>query len=248
MENATEALIIAFAVMVFVIALSTTMMVNGQAKETADYVFYATDKTNFRDEYEEKKANYRIVGMETIVPTIYRQFKENFNVIILDKTGDNQYKKVAVYNTYEEGQLMNKTKAKIKEQGYEPRYSKVVWMGSNDEDGRKRVDLDLKGHWSPNLTLSEKKKYLINGQDYMPQTQYEEDYVKQTDWLKLDDGLLDYLSGKGFEEHYLEQRFSGKEISSPEKEYSLELVKGNTKMWIVYIHTNEADDIIKGTA
>jgi hypothetical protein len=121
------------------------MMVMGQAKEAADHVFYYTDKTNFREYYGEKNENYRIVGMETIVPTIYRQFKENFNVVILsEKNG--KYRKVAVYNSFEEGQLMNKTQDKIKnDENYKPRYSKVVWMGSNDEDGRRRVDLDLKG-------------------------------------------------------------------------------------------------------
>jgi hypothetical protein len=76
--------------------------------------------------------------------------------------------------------------------------------------------------------------YKINGQDYIPQTQYTDS--NNPDWVKEDKGLLEWLKGKEFEEHYLEQRFSGKEISSPEKEYSLELVKGNSKMWIIYIY------------
>lgn len=143
MENAAEALIIAFAVAVFVIALSSSMMVMGQAKETADHVFYANDKTNFYEYIDENAKDVRVVGMEAIIPTIYRQFKENFNVIILDKD-DN---KVAVYNSFEEGQLMNLTDTKIKDatykmnnktyQKYDSRFNKVIWMGSNDEDGKK---------------------------------------------------------------------------------------------------------------
>lgn len=168
MENATEALIIAFAVIVFVIALSSSMMVMGQAKETADYVFYANDKTNFREDIDVKSADVRIVGMDAIIPTIYRQFKENFNVIILDKDG----KKVAVYNGFEESQLMNMTKTKMDTQKYtydrteyhkyDSRFDKVIWLGSNDEDGRKRVDIDLAGG----------NKNSINGYTYIPQLYY----------------------------------------------------------------------------
>lgn len=244
MENATEALIIAFAVMVFVIALSSSMMTMGQAKEAADHVFYATDKTNFREYYGEKPKDVRIVGMETIIPTIYRQFKENFNVIILDK----EYKKVAVYNSFEESQLMNMTKTKmddekytyrgIKYHKYDSRFDKVIWLGSNDEDGRKRVDIDLAG-------VNASDKY-INGRSYLPQLSYGvssvvEKHLDTAPWYTGDtngEGLLKWLDGKKFEEYFLEQRFSGKEIKSSEND-RLELVKGNSKMWIIYLETED---------
>ena len=241
MENATEALIITFAVIVFVIALSSSMIVMGQAKEAADHVFYYTDKTNFREYSDGKTKGVRIVGMETIIPTIYRQFKENFNVIILDKYN----KKVAVYNSFEEGQLMNMTQEKRSSETYEkdgenyikykPRYGKVVWMGSNNEDGRRRVDLDLIGYIYP------ADYYKINGREYMPQLSYN-DTAYSRDWVVSNIGLFEWLREKQFEEYFIEQRFSGKEIKSSENEYSLELVKGNSKMWIIYKEYAETED------
>ena len=47
MENAVDALKMGFAVLVFVIAISVSIMAMGQAKETSEPVFYMTDKTNF---------------------------------------------------------------------------------------------------------------------------------------------------------------------------------------------------------
>lgn len=51
MENAADALKMAFAIFVFVIALSIVFSLIGHVKETADAVLFYTDKTNF---YEEK--------------------------------------------------------------------------------------------------------------------------------------------------------------------------------------------------
>ena len=49
MENATDALKMAFAVFVFIIALSIVFSLISQAKETADTVLFYSDKTNYYD-------------------------------------------------------------------------------------------------------------------------------------------------------------------------------------------------------
>ena len=49
MENAVDALKIAFGVIVFVIALSLFFFMTNQAKATSDLVLYMSDKTNFYD-------------------------------------------------------------------------------------------------------------------------------------------------------------------------------------------------------
>lgn len=46
-------------------------------------------------------------------------------------------------------------------------------------------------------------------------------------------GLFKWLENRKFKEYFMEQRFSGKEIKSSEND-TLELVKGNSKMWIIY--------------
>ena len=59
MENASEALIMAFAVMVFVLAISVTMAVFSIAKDTADTILYAKDETNFY-EYEGTRSTLQL--------------------------------------------------------------------------------------------------------------------------------------------------------------------------------------------
>lgn len=86
MENVADALILAFAVMIFTIALTLSMSVFSQARQTSDIVL-STVESNMKTEYEDlsslSKLSYRKVGMETIVPTLYRYYKENLTVVFL---------------------------------------------------------------------------------------------------------------------------------------------------------------------
>lgn len=115
MENAVDALKIAFAVMVFTIALSVAMATFSQARETSEAVLFMNDKTNYYNydeggeatvinpgtdleytEYEITKTDgspnitytdKRIVGIEAIIPTLYRYYKENYTVIFVENDG-----------------------------------------------------------------------------------------------------------------------------------------------------------------
>lgn len=49
MENASDALKMAFAVFVFIIALSIVFSLISQVKETADAILFASDKTTYYD-------------------------------------------------------------------------------------------------------------------------------------------------------------------------------------------------------
>lgn len=83
MENAVKALEMAFAVMVFVLALSVSVFAFNQAKSTSDELLYRKDETNYYD-YQEatgKAAENRIVGLETIIPTLYKYYKEDYTVL-----------------------------------------------------------------------------------------------------------------------------------------------------------------------
>ena len=189
MDNAVDALKMGFAVIAFVIALTVSIVAMAQAKETSEKVFYMTDKTNFYEYLSDKKLpDGRIVSGETIIPTLYRYYKENFNVVILDKDG----KKKCVFNLEEEIKNYNKD------------YKSAPRIGNADVDTKLRVDLDVSG-----------KTDKING-------------VKYTGV-----GLEKYLTGKQFKESFLEQRYSGKQLTSSDNE-SIEIVKGNTKLWIIY--------------
>lgn len=96
MENAVDALKLAFAVFVFVMALSLAMYMFTQARETADIVLQSSDITEFMDYTSLENViegtttvggNERIVGLETIIPTLYKYYKENYTVIFLNSTG-----------------------------------------------------------------------------------------------------------------------------------------------------------------
>lgn len=93
MENAAEALKMAFAVLVFVIALSLGFMMISQARATADVVYEARDKQDYVDgvtattvstDDDGNKIEYRIVGLDTVIPTIYRYAQESYAVTIID--------------------------------------------------------------------------------------------------------------------------------------------------------------------
>ena len=87
MENAVEALKIAFAVIVFGMALTISMVMFTQAKSTSDAVVEMQDETNYYDYYtyddNEVMSKYqkRVVGLETVIPTLYKYYRENYTVI-----------------------------------------------------------------------------------------------------------------------------------------------------------------------
>lgn len=237
MDNAIDALKMAFAVFVFVMALTISMRAFSQAKTVSDEVFYMADKTNFYeytsdDEEEIKKiADGRIVSLETMIPTLYRYYKENFNVIIKTKKyGD------VVFNLEQE----------IKD--YNTDYKLAPWLGNANIDTKLRVDTEIEGGTK---IIPE-----VGGIPYkaqIPEGLLE--YAKGTD--ENNDGILET---KKFKETFREYRYSGQEITVDENgeiiyvetkvekpdgttEYirnlipdqeTLELVKGNTKIEIIY--------------
>lgn len=95
MENTTDALKIAFAVIVFIMALTITISMFSQLNQVSKIVISSTDNTKY---YEYKittdEQKTRIVGLENIIPTLYKYYKENYTVLFLDKNGEplNLYK------------------------------------------------------------------------------------------------------------------------------------------------------------
>ena len=100
MESAVDALKLGFAVIVFVIALSLSMFIFTKAIKTADIVLHASDKSEYI-EYQEVNENgsteNRVVGLETVIPTLYKYYKENYTVIFREANGS--YMKLYTTNT-----------------------------------------------------------------------------------------------------------------------------------------------------
>lgn len=86
MEHAADALKMAFALLVFAIAITTIFVMVAKVKTTSDVVMYYGDKTNFYSHYEDKSKDTngnRIVGISDILATLYRYYKESVAVTVI---------------------------------------------------------------------------------------------------------------------------------------------------------------------
>ena len=84
MENAADALKMAGAVLLFVLALSVIIFSFGQARENSDIILnYKDRETTYIDgkDYYTTTGTEREVSIETIVPAVYRAFLENYKVV-----------------------------------------------------------------------------------------------------------------------------------------------------------------------
>lgn len=88
MENVVDALKMAGSVLLFVIALSVAILTFSQARETIDAVLKNADREALTIERDERyyylsndNDTNRYVGKETIIPAIYRAYKESFKII-----------------------------------------------------------------------------------------------------------------------------------------------------------------------
>lgn len=84
MENAADALKMAGAVLLFVLAISIIIFAFGQVRESADTIIdYRDRETSYIDGsfYYDGKDYSRIVGLETIIPSVYRAYWENYRIV-----------------------------------------------------------------------------------------------------------------------------------------------------------------------
>lgn len=133
MENAVKALEYAFAVLIFVIGLSASIYLLSEVKTTSDIVFSQVDTQQFyvdaeipEDELTDNgniKYNGRIVNVETIVPTLYRYYVEEYIVEFYDLEGNNIIK----FDLSQEN------------------LTRQLWTGNKEVDAKKRLDLFLNG-------------------------------------------------------------------------------------------------------
>lgn len=86
MENMTDALKIAFAMLIFVVAITLTFTMISKVKATADTVFYYADNTNFRAHSEYSGEN-RLVSTTDIISTLYRYYNESIAIKVVLKDG-----------------------------------------------------------------------------------------------------------------------------------------------------------------
>ena len=85
MENVADALKIAGAVLIFVTALSIIILSFGQLREATDTIIdYKDRETMYIDSsfyYQEVEGGIRTVNLETIIPSIFRAYLENYKIV-----------------------------------------------------------------------------------------------------------------------------------------------------------------------
>lgn len=95
MENVQDALIMAFSVLIFVLALGISMVNFTSARVTSQYIVSMADREYWytEDDYVTSKNGSlsRIVGIETVIPSMYRAYKENYKILFYQNDGTTPY-------------------------------------------------------------------------------------------------------------------------------------------------------------
>jgi hypothetical protein len=216
MENAVEAMKMGFAMIVFVIALTASMYLLNTASTTSKILLYYADETNYLDNIEvNSDVTKRTVNVETIIPTLYRYYKENFAVQIYNKDGklvqmfdvniEGKVRKAAgtisSNRTGEQNALMSLygvTLTGTDADKTNPYLFEAPWIGNTSKDIKTRIDLYVNG-----------KCAYINGTKV--------DYTKNN---------LGNFEESKFEEQFIEYAYKGDTISS---EDGTETITGNSK-------------------
>ena len=95
MENAADALKMAGAVLIFVIALSISIVSFGQVRQASDVILNYKDRETVYidgDYYYEATGTERTVGLETVIPSIYRAYNEQYKIVFQFADGRPIYK------------------------------------------------------------------------------------------------------------------------------------------------------------
>lgn len=79
MENVADALKMAGEMLLFILALGICISSFSQARETSDALLRYTDR-EYVTQYQGVGTTQRVVGEETVIPTIYRAYKERFKI------------------------------------------------------------------------------------------------------------------------------------------------------------------------
>ncbi len=81
MENAADALKIAASVLIFVLALSISINAFGEARIASQTVLEYSDREYDYTYIESNGGTKRIVGIESVIPSIYKAYRENYKIV-----------------------------------------------------------------------------------------------------------------------------------------------------------------------
>ena len=204
MENGAEALKIAFAIMMFIMALSLSISSISQANSAVTAIIGYNDRETNYSYVEPSSSSNRTVGVETIIPTMYKAYKENFKILFLDQNGNPLILYYKIRNSSKETEIVDGE-------------SVTVLPREKDENGNdieiNFVDLEeevLGGVEEANQHLD----FILYGNRY--QQEDRKYYTKFKKQIYYEDGLYNFLVDKQFieilGEYYQEDADAGMEI------------------------------------
>lgn len=246
MENAEKAVMMAFAVFVLVIALSLAIYMFSEVTVTSEQLAFYSDSTIYYDNVEIdeaasdvytdediKNGTVRIVSTETIIPTLYRYYKENFCVKIYgadDGTGKRDL--IQIFDVNLEGKVHGAagdthatstatSPTHIENYAYNQAFNK-------ENDGGIKIKYCLFG--APWLGSTESVKtridYFVNGKSGYINNAYV-DY-RDNDFYKARN------EGKQFKERFISYSYSGQTMITEDGDELVTGEKSKDKIVIIY--------------
>lgn len=213
MENVTRALIMAFSMLIFVIAFTYSMYLINKLTATSSTLLSSVSTTNYYDNIQVSGGNAtREVGVDTIVPVLYRYYKENYAVKILESNGDliqlfdvnieSKIDRAAKYTGTSDKELISLKSSPYNTKTNPAYLFEAPWTGSTSENTRARID------------------YFLNGTNgYINNTLVE--YGKT-----IPGGFLRKYGKNTFTESFVEYAYEGETIST---ENGVETITGSTQ-------------------
>lgn len=235
MEDAVAALIMSFSVLVFVIAISTCMYMVNLTTATSEQILYTSDKTNFMENIQvsDTEITRRNVDFDTIIPTLYRYYKENFCVKMCDaRDASSKTKLLQLFDIQIEGKVRSAvSKASGKtyvEQALTKTYGTSTapqymygapWLGNINKDVKTRLDYYIAGT----------SGYINNIKvDYTDKSGELESLAEIKRWY-------DTTANAEIEETFVEYNFSGETITSEDGTETITgSSQGQSKIIITY--------------
>lgn len=198
MENVTDALKIAFAVMMFVLALTLSISSFSQANNAIEAVVTMRDRKTEYTYVKPASDLNKIVGAETVIPTMYKAYKENFSIYFYEKyTDENNNVPLILYNYYD--------------------------PNGNSSKNKKVNYIDLEQEILPNATEAIKHLNILLGKKSTISSRTDlsnSDKQKYRNQIVHADGLYEFFKDKKFKEvlgeYYQEDKIAGKETDTIE--------------------------------
>ena len=131
MENAAEALKMAAAVLIFVLALSISINSFSEVRQTSQTILNYRDREYETTYVEDNGSTERSVGTETIIPSIYKAYKENYKIIFEIGSIEYLYQKKITEGNYKNINYIDLQKEVLANEEQKQRFIQAILYGLN---------------------------------------------------------------------------------------------------------------------